>query len=143
MHVSTISTDELSKKQLKFDLVWCGKIHQAFYIQRFPGRSPSTHIRHTSRVSAIWHSATFLSRSDTQNNTGILVQMASLAISERHSRWSEEIVCTNVCEEIFHFNADFLHEAGKKPKSSPVATESLQPASWSSLPYGKKSANVH
>lgn len=68
----------------------------------------------------------------------MLVQMASLAISERHSRWAEEIVCINVCEEIFHFNADFFTKLEKHQQSSPVATESLQPASRSSLPYGKK-----
>lgn len=62
----------------------------------------------------------------TQNNTGMLVQMASLAVSERHNRWAEEIVCINVCEEIFHFNADFFTKLEKHQQSSPVATESLQ-----------------
>lgn len=74
----------------------------------------------------------------TRNNTGMLVQMASLAVSERHNRWAEEIVCINVCEEIFHFNADFFTKLEKHQQSSPVATESLQPASRSSLPYGQK-----
>lgn len=36
-----------------------------------------------------------------------------------------------------------LHEAGKTLKSSPVAPESLQPASRSSLPYGKKNQWIY
>lgn len=64
--------------------------------------------------------------------------MASLAVSERHNRWAEEIVCINVCEEIFHFNADFFTKLEKHQQSSPVATESLQAASRSLLPYGQK-----